>query len=178
MVRVLPGCLLVVLCLLLPGRAAAGDGELVLSLDPIYSTIDWDQRQPHGGGLALEAQYGLSDSLWLSGTWFYAAHDAKARDTLPAGLLSVGGAFVGLDYSFDVLRVIPFVQLGLGAFLEHGAGYATAMDFGLHAGLGADFLVTRGFSLGLVVRYYAFLTNIDTIPVYLQAGLRVSWRWD
>jgi hypothetical protein len=178
--RALPACIIVGLLCAAPGRAVAGDGELVLSLDPVYSLIKWDARQPSGAGLVFDASWGLNDSLSLRGTGFYTAQlaSADAANGLPSGVISIGGAFLGLTYAFDVLRVIPYFDLGIGALYATGAGHKDSLDFGVEVGIGADYLLSRGFSLGLVARYYAFLTSLSAIPVYLYAGPRIAWRFD
>jgi hypothetical protein len=161
-----------------PARASGGD--LVLTAAPLYSLVKWDQRHPSGGGVDLEVAYGLTDWLWLRGTTFYTAQAARKDEAagLPAGALSVGGAFVGLRYALDVVRVIPFVDAGIGAFFAGGAGEKSRVDFGVEVGLGFDWLYSRKVAFGLMVRYHAFLTNVQSIPVYLYAGPRFSLRWD
>ena len=172
--------LLVAVALLGTTPARASGGELVLAAAPVYSLVKWDQRHPSGGGIALDAAYGLNDWLWLRGSTFYTAQAAKADEAaaLPSGAISVGGAFVGLRYAFDVLRVIPFVDGGIGVLLAGGAGQKARVDFGVDLGIGFDYLYSRRISFGLVVRYHAFLTNIENIPVYLYAGPRFALRWD
>jgi hypothetical protein len=161
-----------------PARASGGD--LVLAASPLYSLVKWDERHPSGGGVGVDLAYGLTDWLWLRGTTFYTAQAAKKDDSagLPAGAISVGGAFVGLRYALDVLRVVPFVDGGIGAFFAGGAGHKARVDFGVEIGLGFDYLYSRKVSFGLVVRYHAFLTNVQSIPVYLYAGPRFALRWD
>jgi hypothetical protein len=178
--RALPAGVIVALFALAPARAAASDSELLLTLAPLYSSIRWDSRQPSGGGLMAEVAYGLNEAIWLRGTAFYTAHaaDGDPAKGLTSGVLNVAGAFLGLTYAFDVLRIIPFVDGGLGGLYSVGAGQKDKMDFGVEVGIGADYLVRRTFSVGVVVRYYAFVTNIRNIPVYLYAGPRISWRWD
>jgi len=171
---------LVAVALLGATPARASGGELVLAAAPVYSLVKWDQRHPSGGGIALDAAYGLNDWLWLRGAAFYTAQAASKDEAaaLPAGAISVGGAFVGLRYAFDVLRVIPFVDAGVGALFAGGAGHGGRVDFGVDVGLGFDYLYSRRVSFGLVVRYHAFLTNVENIPVYLYAGPRFALRWD
>jgi hypothetical protein len=161
-----------------PGRASGGD--LVVAAEPLYSLVKWDQRHPSGGGVALEAAYGLTDWLWLRGTTFYTAQAAGKDEAagLPGGALSVGGVFVGLRYALDVLRVVPYVDGGVGALFAGGAGHKGRTDFGVDVGLGFDWLYNRRVAFGLVVRYHAFITNVQSIPVYLYAGPRFAVRWD
>jgi hypothetical protein len=160
--------------------ARASGGELVLALSPYYSVVKWDQRHPSGGGVGADVAWGLTDWLWLRGTTFYTAQAAKKDEAagLPSGAISVGGAFVGLRYALDVIRVVPFVDGGIGAFFSGGAGHAARVDFGVEIGLGFDYLYSRRVSFGLVVRYHAFLTNFRDIPVYLYAGPRFALRWE
>lgn len=163
-----------------PRPAAGEEGELLLSLSPVYAVIDWDARQPSGGGATLEVAWGLTESVWLRGTGFYSVHpvDADEAAQLPSGAMQVGGAFAGITYAFDVLRIIPYVDVGLGAIYARGAGQEPKLDLGFALGLGADYLYTRRVSFGIFVRYHSFVTNITSIPVYLYAGPRVSLRWD
>ncbi|MBI5482752.1 MAG: hypothetical protein HY906_28110 [Deltaproteobacteria bacterium] len=172
--------LLAAAALLGAAPARASGGELVLAGAPLYSMVKWDQRHPSGGGVALEAAYGLNDWLWLRGVTFYTAQAASKDEAngLPAGAISVGGAFAGLRYAFDVLRVIPFVDGGIGAFFSGGAGHKGRADLGVEIGIGFDYLHSRRVSFGLVARYHAFLTNVQNIPVYLYAGPRFALRWD
>jgi hypothetical protein len=170
----------VALVLAAPSAARAEEGELSLAAAPLYSVVKWDQRHPSGGGLAVEGTWGLNDWLWLRGTVFYTAQAARGDEAagLPSGAISVGGAFVGLRYAFDVLRVIPYVDGGVGALFSGGAGQARRVDLGVEVGIGFDYLYSRRLTFGLMVRYHAFTTNIEQIPVYLYAGPRVALVWD
>jgi hypothetical protein len=178
--RRLLALLLAAAALLGAAPARASGGELVLAGAPLYSLVKWDQRHPSGGGVAVDAAYGLNDWLWLRGAVFYTAQAARQDENagLPAGAISVGGTFVGLRYALDVLRVIPFVDAGIGALFSGGAGHKGRVDFGVDVGLGFDYLYSRRVSFGLVARYHAFLTNVENIPVYLYAGPRFALRWD
>ncbi len=171
---------LVAAALLGAAPARASGGEWVLAGAPLYSLVKWDERHPSGGGVAIEGAFGLTDWLWLRGTAFYTAQAAKKDQTagLPSGAISVGGTFVGLRWAFDVIRVIPYIDGGIGAFYAGGAGHDPRVDLGVEIGIGFDYLYNRRLAFGLMVRYHAFLTNVQRIPVYLYAGPRIALRWD
>jgi hypothetical protein len=101
-----------------------------------------------GAGLALEAERGLTD-LWAVraslGFDAFRPSSERWRQDLTLGL--------GTAAAFDVLRTVPFVELGLVLAwpdLDADAGIATRA--GLQAGVGAEYLLDRAWSLGGVVR--------------------------
>jgi len=171
---------LVLLPLLLARPVFGEKGEVALGGSLMYSVVKWDSRHPSGGGAALEATYGLTDWLSLRATALATVHAApKDEDAgLPSGALTVGGGFVGVRYVFDVLRVVPFADIGIGALVARGAGHGIRFDLGVDVGLGVDYLYSRRVTFGLAVRYHAFATDMGTLPVYLTVGPRVGLRWD
>src|SRR5262245_48702406 len=92
------------------GVAHAGEDELQLTLIPAYAVVDFDARTPSGGGVAAELGYGLADAWTLRGSLALSAHpvDEDKQRKLPAGTLSVLGAFAGVRYAFDLLRTVPY----------------------------------------------------------------------
>ena len=92
---------------------------------------------------------------------------------------------LGASAALDVLRVIPFAQLGAAVSLGGiGAGTGTSFRLGLHAGLGADYLLDRAWSLGLVLRGRILPLRLsgsgpdnDGSAGSLGATLRVGWRF-
>ena len=95
---------------------------------------------------------------------------------------------VGLNYSLDVIRLVPSFDLQLGLLgLRGNAAFAdtaksntvvaSSTAFGIGVGFSLDYLLTRHWAIGLVVRYHAFLTDMTRIPVYLFVGPRVTFRF-
>ncbi|MFO0725051.1 MAG: hypothetical protein U1E65_14825 [Myxococcota bacterium] len=120
--------------------AHADEGEWVLALEPDFGAFsDVDGTRIGFGGQA---------SLWLgltTATWLFVDGGAhRALDGGPTIGETVGGVVVALD----VLRTIPFAELGLGADVLPGR-----VEPVLRLGIGADFLVTPRFSVGVVGRY-------------------------
>jgi hypothetical protein len=106
----------------------------------------------------------------------------------PAGPVSAFAAMVGVAYTLDVIRLNPSFEAGIGLLgVRGGANFdagpkgsaivAPSTAFGIQLGFAIDYLVNRHLSIGAVVRYHAFLTDITRIPVYLYVGPRVTARF-
>jgi hypothetical protein len=105
-----------------------------------------------------------------------------------AGTIGEFMGMVGINYSLDVIRLVPSFDLNIGLLGLRGSAafqdtahsntvVATSNAFGVGVGFNLDYLLTRHWSVGLVVRYHAFLTDITRIPVYLFVGPRVTFRF-
>src|SRR5262249_6613452 len=110
--------------LALPRSAHAGDQQWQLSLAAAFSVVDFDARSPSGLAGALRVSYGFNDAFSVMATFVASAPPAPADPPrrLPEGTLGVFGGYAGLRYVFDLLRVVPYVQGGLGVLAARGAG--------------------------------------------------------
>lgn len=153
--------------------ARAGEEELVVAPSLALSLINAQERVRPGGGLYLDVDYGLSDSWSLRGTGRYAAHYVMRNS---AGVLSVGGLGFGVQYTFDVLKAVPFASLTAGASALGGANEGLRWNFDLALGIGADYLVSRSFSVGFEVRYHLLLPDIKRYPFCMGILIRLAWR--
>lgn len=99
-----------------------------------------------GGLLGLEAQRGLSDSWALRAGAGFSLHPASDAGTARA----VGGS-AGVTYSVDVLRVVPFGELG-AAFLTVVGPDGRRQGLGFEGGLGATYFLSRRWTVALVGR--------------------------
>lgn len=166
---------LALLALLWPSLADAAEGEKVLSLVPAYGAwsvtqgegMSHESIEVQGGQLGVDFERGLSDTLWLRGSAFGGAYDA------PEGLAWAAGVTVGITYAIDVLRYVPYANLGAGAMVIGGDGVDTAVKPVIELGIGVDVLESRTFSWGLVARFDAFASS----ATFFSIGPRVSWRW-
>ncbi len=108
--------------------------------------------------------------------WRYALTDfwqlgAAARGGVAFGgdpdLEGVAQAFGEARYILDALEWVPFLAAGVGGLLRtsgpdaYAGGDGPALDLSVHAGLGFDYRPSRDWSVGLVGRYFALLTDLD-----------------
>jgi hypothetical protein len=180
--------LAVLIATLVPAAAHADFKEWSVSLFPAYAVTYVDSRAPSGGGGGAEVGFGVSDSLTLVASGFMSWHPVDATKMTAAGTIGEFAAMVGINYALDVIRLVPSFDLQLGVLgLRGDAAFQTtrmstavvpsSTAFGAAVGFNLDYVVTRHLSVGVVVRYHAFLTDITRIPVYLFVGPRVLFRF-
>jgi hypothetical protein len=176
------------LVLLVPLCARADFKDWTIAAWPAYAVTYVDSRVPSGVGAGVEVGFGITEALTLKATGFMSWHPVDATDMTAAGTIGEFAAMVGINYSLDVLRLVPSFDLAIGVLgLRGDAGFAddahantvvpSSTAFGLGLGVTLDYLVTRRVAIGLTVRYHAFLTDVTRIPVYLWVGPRVVVRF-
>lgn len=130
-----------------------------------------------GVGAGLEVQRGLTD-LWAAraavGLDAFRAPAQRWRRDLWLSL--------GTSAAFDVLRTVPFVDLGLVvALADLGGPEGGAARLGLQAGLGADYLIDRDWSFGALLRVRVLPLSLAGPDlgdgVALAASLRLARRF-
>jgi hypothetical protein len=172
---------ILLLCLLAPRLAGADEGESAFSVGGYYSTLSVPDHSPLGGALELDYEYGVTDVLWLrasagGGLYFESDDDAGK----PRHRAQMARASVGISYALDVLRYVPYVNLGLGAAHVSGTDLDEDADppqEGFHPlvqiGGGLNILSSPEFSWGLQFRFENFLGKTALFLV----GARASFRW-
>jgi hypothetical protein len=148
------------------GAAAADEGEQALSLTASYARFSIPDWSPHGGVIGADYERGVSDALAVrasagGGAYFgdgthYSAH-----------------AVVGITYAFDVVKYVPYANLGAGGILIGGGGIDLDVHPLVELGIGLDFLREPDFSWGLQVRFESFVEQ----TAFFTAGARATWRW-
>jgi hypothetical protein len=146
--------------------ALASEDDRAFSLFAGYGRFTVPDRVADGGVLGVDYERGLTDAVSLRAS---AGGGLYASD----GLAYSGQAVLGITYLFDVLRYVPYANLGVGAIVMSGDTIDTTVEPLVELGLGLDILQSRETSWGVQVRYET-LTNE---PSYLTAGLRLTWRW-
>lgn len=179
---------------LAPTTAQAEQREFALGLQPQYGLTYLDDRQAHGGGGSLHLSYGITDAVGvqlLAGATAHPLAPIEPEDPSmkgdPGGQLVTWHASAGVFYALDVVRIVPFFEANIGVLGLYRSTNPTvtgkaptienAINVGASLGLGADYLITRRWSVGVAVRYHAFLTDLARIPIYLTVGPRVSIRF-
>lgn len=191
------------------------------TLLPTYAALDLPflgrtiDRPLPGGGLAAEFDVELYAPFFFRVTGSYTAHpvedeftrndDEQLVQTAAGGHIQVGDAGVSLLYAMDTGRLVPMLDVGLGALwlvtpdgVQSGqmgqqcreggvcdSGLVCAADnvcrqgttFEVHAGLAIDVLLGDRWAIGAHFRYFALLTAPAAFPIYLHGALRLSARF-
>ena len=156
---------------LLPTSAlAVGQGEAELSGG--FGLAIALQGQTHAGAQAeVRLLRGLSDSwaarLGLQTAWY------PADGAMPSSHITVQA--IGLTWAADVLRLVPFADLGIVVADIRGGGAVARQCLGGQLGVGADYLVSRHFTMSLLARVDYFALRLagghDTRPTQLTLAL-------
>lgn len=163
MARALPSSIVALLALS-PSSAAADEGEWVVSAEPqlgFFTGSARDASTELGAGGQASLWLGLSPAAWI----FASAGGEASLGEGPSILEAIGGAVVALD----VLRVIPFLELGAGADIVGGEVAPL-----LRLGVGADYLFSPSFSMGVVGRYRPLFGREG--EDWVTVSLRLSFR--
>lgn len=181
--RLLLAVLLAVALVVHPARAEQRD--LTIGLQPTYGLTYIDERSPSGGGGTLHVSYGITDAVGVQVMGGVTAHPlAPVMDDmnmLPGGLLVTWQASAGIVYALDIVRIVPFFEANLGVLgvwvRTDDKKVASTLAAGASLGLGADYLISRRWAVGVAIRYHAFLTDLGHIPIYLTVGPRFTVRF-
>ncbi len=153
--------------------AARADGERAVSVQAgfaTYATPDAEMMTTltptAGAAVAGTYERALGDEVsWRA--------DLVIGGYLGGGTAGSALATVGLVYRIDVLKYVPFVDVGVGALALAGGPFDATVEPALRIGGGVDILSSRSRSWGAV----AALTSFASATTTMTLGLRSTWRW-
>jgi hypothetical protein len=149
--------------------AAAYEGELQGDVELGYAHLAGGDPSGPGASGAVGVRYALTDAWNLWGAGSYALHPRAGDD---GTTVHVGGLGGGIEWVFDVLRVVPWAGAGVEGLVF--AGSTTELGAALQVSAGADYLLRRGLSIGLVGRARVVLSRLDEVPLMIVGALRLS----
>ena len=163
---------------------AAGESEWELAARLGAQTVSVDGRKPWGPTLGLDVAYGLSDAWALRATLDASSHSVSPvnpQDSRPVGNVNRQAALVGITYTIDVLRLVPYVDLDIGVVHIGGAVLQPQTLLAMQLGIGATWFVNRRWTAGLGFRYLfepedllSDPLNLGTNPFAFSITARVS----
>lgn len=152
-------------------HASAYEDRLTLAIDAGYAHATLPGL-PHPGAAA-----GLDASLGLSNAWSVRAGASYAYHPGPTPLSQLG-LHAELLYLVDVFELVPYAGFGidgLGSWAAHGDFRAA---FGVHPVLGADWLLSRDFALGVFARPVFVVSDWKHQPFLLEVMASAVWLFD
>jgi hypothetical protein len=136
-----------------PARAA-GEDEWQLSARLGGANKNGSPTASWGLAGALDLEYGLDDAWSLRVSVSTLSHPVPAvKDVSPAGSLRATSGVAGVTYAFDVLRLVPYLETGIGLVYWSGVGIEDHAALAAVLGIGADYLVTPHWSIGGLAEY-------------------------
>ncbi len=148
-----------------PWAASAGEDEAIIAVEPSYAILNRADGVAHGIGVSASAWLGTDSSFWLAASTGTSGHFGREQ---PLNFELLGGVV----YAFDVFTAIPFAEAYGGVIIGEGGPQPTA-----RFGLGADYLVMRTVSLGLVARYRPIAHPLGNALITAQIRLAVRLEY-
>jgi hypothetical protein len=119
----------------------------MVSLDLTILPLNTDAASDPQAIAILGGKYFLTDTSALEGGLGFSYRNEKSSENQEKGFgLGLYGAYV---YYLANKRISPYLKVGLGITSKNGAYYEPDDNFGFNAigGMGAEFFVTKGFSI-------------------------------
>jgi opacity protein-like surface antigen len=162
---------------------AAGADEWQLAARAAFAKVAANGGHPNGPLVGIDLQYGLDDAwaarLSLESSW-HGVSNARGKAG-EDGYVRASSLTAGVTYAVDVMRLVPIFEIGIGLLDVGGAAAAAHRDFGIALGIGADYLLSEVWSLGVGARYQQFplraagLTpNYDGDPTVFSLAIRAG----
>lgn len=156
-------------------EAIAYEGQGTLGVESGYGVVViTDTTLPqHGVLMGLEFGVGLGDQFALRAHADYGFHPGD--EPMQVGLFGIEAL-----YLVDIVRVVPYFGLGIDGILT-GYQDAVGLELGFHVTLGAEYLLSRDWLIGLDVRPHFLPVTFSegrVEPVYIATTLRISWLFD
>ena len=179
----------VALCLGLGAAAtarAAEKDELAVSLRAGIGTVSADGRHPWGNALGLDAEYGIADGWALRASLEAQLIPVSSTppSRLPGGLLHTDAALLGVTYTIDILRLVPYVDLQLGVAQIGGAVTEPITMFAAELGVGGDYFINRHLRAGLSAQYlyrpqdlFSNPQGLGNAPFTFSVTARLGWTF-
>jgi hypothetical protein len=154
---------------------AVGEDEWQLSLRAGGGNANGYPIQPWGLAGALDVEYGFHEAFAARASVGVVSRPVKAvKNGPPAGTLQARTALVGATYTFDVLRLVPYMELGIGLLAWSGPG-APRTSLGTELGLGADYLLATRWACGASAQYiFAPADLFNNVMMFGQRPLAFS----
>lgn len=159
--------------LLVSAEAEAFEKQWHAGADLGMAAVSYNGSIFGGYGAGAHATYGLTDTfnamLELSGS----THPVYIG--YPS--LTVASGAVGVGYTLDVMRWVPYAGLLVGGYHFRGANLLEPQwKLGFQFALGLDYAISRSWAVGLQVRYHTF--SDDPLSAhYLTTFGRVEYMW-
>jgi hypothetical protein len=169
-VAVFLAALLVALIVRAGDAHAVGEDEWQLSARAGGGNADGYPFQSWGLAGAVDLEYGFFEAFAARASVGVTSYPVSAvKNVSPAGTLQARTALVGATYTFDVVRLLPYMELGLG-LLQWSGPRAPKTSFGTELGLGADYLITPRWAAGASAQY--IFAPADLFNNVMQFGER------
>jgi hypothetical protein len=165
-----------------PGTALAWERGQGFGVDTGVAVLSVSGEAPEVGvAFGLHYSLRLNDYIDLVGELGGAAVDLNPIVTplsptdRPAELWNLDA---GLIYKLDIVQFVPYFGALAGGYVLTGGSLPSPLILpGGEVAVGADYLITRHFAVGLSIREHFLFTDLGTYPSYLTVTGRFELNW-
>ena len=144
---------------------AAGEEEWQVAARLCFVKVNADGRTPAGVLVGGDVLYGLSDAWAARLSAGISRHGVDAdKEGRPAGTVWAPSLVAGLTYTLDVLRLVPTFDVAIGVLWLRGDVRQPRADIGVEVGLGAEYYLTRRWTVGILTRYQFAPAEVAVVP--------------
>jgi hypothetical protein len=148
---------------------AVGEDEWQLSARLGAANATGFPTSPWGPAGALDLEYGFHEAFAARASLGVLEHPVPAvKNVTKGGTLRATTALAGLTYTFDVLRLVPYLSVDLGLVQWSGGGQPAHSTFAAETVIGADYLLTTRWAWGASAQY--IFAPADLYNNYLELG--------
>ncbi len=165
-------CFILAVSVPLARRASAGEGEWAMEGSSGIAMLRGWETTWWGTGVRLGASHGLTDSWTLR---FGASYEIAFAPQAPHSPLSLVRGGLGLAWTFDILRVVPYLFASAEAAAMGSSDVSWRARLVVSAGIGARYLLSRSWHLGGEVEYGFFVPETASLPAHLLVSFLVSY---
>jgi opacity protein-like surface antigen len=143
-----------------------------------YALALVDDQDAHGAALAADLSFGISEAWSARASGALSLHGGSGQE----GAARASGLGLGATYAVDVVRWVPFLELGVAALSwREATRQRTHLGFGL--GLGAEYLISPRWACALLLRYQQLPLHVsgsatpgtDAGPRLFMTTVRLGW---
>jgi hypothetical protein len=162
---------------------AAGANELQVALRAGIGVVNEGNR-PWGPAGGLDVEYGITDAWAIRGSLEGSTHSVSADKSagIAAGAEHTDAALVGVTYTVDVLRLVPYAELQFGVAQISGPLAPSITMLASELGIGGDYYATRQLRVGLSFQYlyrpqdlFQNPEGLGNSPFMFSMTARLSW---
>jgi len=173
----------VVLVLLAAPVSAAGANEWQLSLRAGIGVVNVG-GDPWGVAGGVDVEYGITDAWAVRASLEGSTRSVSAdkQTGTAAGSEHTDAALLGITYTIDVLRLVPYATLQFGVAQIGGPLAAPVTMLASELGLGGDYYLTRQLRAGISFQYlyrpqdlFQNPEGLGNSPFTFSATARFGW---
>jgi hypothetical protein len=84
----------------------------------------------------------------------------------------------GVIYKLDIVQFVPYFGALVGGYVLNGGSLPAAqVQPGVELAVGADYLLSRKWAVGLAIREHLLFTDMGDYPSYLTVTGRLEYTW-